>query len=81
MKSVINPESVATIDSRSREPVKRVFRWGKFNYELVEQQVYRNPVRNTVYFETHWLSIKVQEFLPRIKASKSGIVLSLSFLY
>ena len=61
---------VATIDLREREPVKCVFCWGKFNYRLVEQQVYGNPFRNTEYFENHWLSIEVQEFLPRIKTSK-----------
>ena len=47
---------------QSREPVERVFRWGKFNFELVEQQVYGNPFRNTVYFGNHWLNIKVQQF-------------------
>ena len=31
----------------------RVFCWDKFNYEFVEQQVYGNPFRNTVYFENH----------------------------
>ena len=38
---------------QSREPVECEFRWGKFNFELVEQQVYGNPFRNTVYFGNH----------------------------